>query len=116
MTDDDIRLRFIEIGIARFDVACEPEDADQFNRFYAENEKLEEELRSRPGDRRPVLFDPMKHPNMQLRFNAATALFALYPKEAREALLEIHEKADGPIATGAIAHLDWIDQGKFTPT
>ncbi|MBZ0229510.1 MAG: DUF2019 domain-containing protein [Bauldia sp.] len=105
---------FVEIGLAQFD-ALLGLDVTRANRRYARKRALLDELRHRAGDQRHALLPLLKHKNLQVRLNAATATLALAPTAARQALEAIRASGYMPQAADAAGCLRSLDEGIFKP-
>lgn len=67
-------------------------------------------------EERLALISLFKHPNPQVRFNAAAEALAIAPKRARKVLEDIKARGEFPQAGDAGMLLDGLDDGSYTPT
>lgn len=105
---------FVSIGTAQDDALLTDEIA-QFNRLYAKLERVEAELKSRPGDARRELMRLYGCENFHVWLNAAKATLALAPEEARKQLRLIQESRHFPQAGDAGMALWTLDEGIYKP-
>ena len=87
----------------------------KFTRLYWRLDAIEKELRSRAGDQRSALVELYRHPNPQVRLEAAMATLAVFPDEAKAALQMIIDRNEFPQAGDAGFTLLNISEGQFTP-
>jgi len=95
-----------------------PQESDglsEFTRLYWQIDAIEKELKGRPGDQRRALLALFKHPDPQVRLNAAKATLAVAPGEARAMLEHIAKRHRGPQAGDAGMCLWNLDRGVFVP-
>ena len=112
---DQLVQRFIEIGLAQ-DKAQFDDEIAIYNRLFREKTSILSELKSRKGDQRRVLLPLYKHPNMQVRLNAATATLAIAPQSARKQLEVIRTSRMPYHALDAGMTLRSLDEGTFKPS
>lgn len=111
MKDSELVELYAQIGIAQDDAIDRFEQA-RVNRLFDKKIAVVNELRSRPGDRRRLLFDLYDHPNIQVRLNAAKSTYARNPERAHAVLEEIAatrrlpQSADAGFALTGIAEGD----------
>ncbi|OYX65517.1 MAG: hypothetical protein B7Y95_24255 [Rhizobiales bacterium 32-66-11] len=115
MQTNELVDAFAGIGILQYN-ALDLGQIDKYNRLFKERIKIENELKSRPGDERRALKVLYGYPNMQVRLNAATATLAVAPEAARQLLEEIHTSQWPPQALDAGMRLRNLDNGVFKPT
>jgi hypothetical protein len=115
MTNEQIIARFVDLGL-REGMAIEMNMFSKSNRLYPEKAALIEELKSRPGDQRRLLFDLYDHPNKQVQLNAAKATLALDLARARAALEALTVNKLYYQAGDAGMCLWALDQGISEPT
>ena len=113
-SDDSLIARAAEIGVAQ-DHALLGNEISRCNRLFDELTAIEEELRTRPGDRRRLFIKLYEHRNMQVRLNSAKATLAVAPQEARALLEWIAESKHNPQAGDAGMCLWALDEGIFVP-
>lgn len=122
MSTKDLKSVPVPDLVDRFAALCEAQDnaelAGEYRKFrsqFREMAVIEDELRERPGDQRRALIELLDHRNMQVRLNAALAILAVYPVEARVALHSIEESRHFPQAAEAGMTLKALSAGTFTP-
>ena len=115
MTVSALMDRFAEIGVAQDEALLESQVA-QFNRLFDLEVAITEELKSRDGDQRNSLTELFRHPNMQVRLNAAKATLAVAPEKARRLLEEIAASNYYPQAAEAKGSVRDLDSGFYKPT
>jgi hypothetical protein len=112
---DDLVQRFRDLALAQDEALLRGEQA-KVNRLFWQLEAVEEELKSRPGDRRSALFRLYDDPNAQVRVKAIKATLAVAPETARRALEALANSKEYP-ASGEAGMSVWaLDQGIFKPT
>jgi hypothetical protein len=111
---EELIEEFIRIGIAQDDALLIEEYA-RFNRLFAKLERIEAELKSRPGDARRELTRLYGHPNFHVWLNATKATLALAPQEARKQLRAIQDSRHFPQAGDAGMALWTLDEGIYKP-
>ncbi len=114
MSVDQLVALFADIGIAQ-DRALLHGDLRAFKRLFREMEAVEEQLKSRPGDRRDALAVLYDHPNMQVRVKAAKATLAVMPQAARAQLAAVRAANWQPQSLEAGMSLRNLDSGVFKP-
>jgi hypothetical protein len=115
MSSDELVQDFVRLALAQ-DRALFDDDTATFNRLFDQMEKVETELKSRPGDQRSLLAQLYTHPNMQVRIKAAKATLAVAPVAARALLEEIKAADHQPQSLEAGMSLWNLDRGVFKPT
>lgn len=115
MTNEQIIARFVDLGV-REDMAILMNEISKSNRLYPEKAALIEELKSRPGDQRRLLFALYDYPNKQVQLNAAKATLALDPARARATLEELTVNKLYYQALDAGMYLWALDEDIFKPT
>lgn len=111
---DKLVERLLEVLI-RQDHALDSDDNRKYNRLFDDMIVIERELEQRPGDQRRALLPHLRHPNTQVRFMVATALWKLEPEAARAALQRIVDENDYPQAADARGKLMGLDDGRYVP-
>jgi len=112
---DDLVQRFRDLALAQDEALLRGEQA-KVNRLFWQLEAVEEELKSRPGDRRSALLRLYDHSNAQVRVKAIKATLAVAPEEGRRALEALANSKEYP-ASGEAGMSVWaLDQGIFKPT
>jgi hypothetical protein len=106
--------RFVDIGIAQ-DTALLHDEIGKFNKLYDQKKAIEDELKSREGDQRQALVSLYRHPNMQVRLNAAKATLAVAYQEAFATLQAIAKSGWHPQAGDAGMSLTHLERGIFKP-
>lgn len=106
---------FAEIVVAQ-DEALLGGQIAKFNRLFDKMTDVSNELKRREGDQRILLLDLFKHPNVQVRLQAAKHTLAVAPVEARRQLEEIVELQWFPQSGDAGMSLRNLDRGVFKPT
>jgi hypothetical protein len=114
MTDDQLVDRFVEISLAQ-DKAILYDESSKFNRLFLQEMAVDQELKTRPGDRRRLLLRLFDHENAQVRLNAAKATLAVAPAAAREALENLANSKQFPQAGDAGMSLTNLDRGIYKP-
>lgn len=110
LSNVQIVARLVENSIKQGD-AIENLRRSNIIRLYDRSQRLLDELRARPGDGRHDLFELYRHPNMQVRLNAAHWTYALDTPLARAALAAIRDSRKFPYAADAGLTLSLIDKG-----
>ena len=112
---EELIEEFVSIGAAQDDALLMEEYA-RFNRLFANLERIEAELKSRPGDARRELTRLYGHPNVHVWLNAAKATLAIAPEEARKQLHAIQDSRHFPQAGDARMALWTLDEGIYKPS
>lgn len=112
---EELVEEFVALGIAQDDALLD-DDYTRFNRLYGKLERVEAELKGRPGDARRELMRLYGHPNFQVWLNAAKATLALAPEEGRRQLQAIFDSKHFPQAGDAGMSMWNLDEGVFKPT
>jgi Fic family protein len=107
--------RFTAIALEQSE-ALRTDKLRKYNKLYDRMEEVEQELKSRSGDRRDALSGLMQHPNAQVRLKAASAILALFPNAARRTLQDLIDKKEFPEAGYAGSMLDAVDEGRYVPS
>lgn len=107
--------RFTAIALEQSE-ALRTDHLRKYNKLYDRMEEVEQELKSRSGDRRDALSGLMQHPNAQVRLKAAITVLALFPEAARRTLQGIIDKKEFPEAGYAGMMLSSVDKGRYTPS
>ena len=81
------------------------------NRLIAKRYALLAEMRRRPTDERPALFELYSHRHPQVRLNVATSTYALNPVRALAVMQQIKDSRLFPWAGDAAAHLTGLADG-----
>jgi hypothetical protein len=115
MTTPALVARFAEIGVAQDEALLEGRTGE-FNRLFDLKVAITEELKSRDGDQRRVLVELFRHPNMQVRLNAAKATLVVASKDARRMLTNIAASNHYPQAADARGSLRDLKSGFYKPT
>jgi hypothetical protein len=84
--------------------------------LFNELERIEAELKRRPGDARSALLALYDHPNAQVRVKAAKATLAVAPKDARRVLQDIAASPHLQQCLEAGMSLWNLERGIFKPT
>ena len=106
--------KFADIAVEQGKAALLGETA-KFNRLYDHAKAIEDELRSRPGDERWLLETIFDHPDIYVRYTAATAALAVRREAAIAVLQKIADSHDYPAAAEARGTLNWVADGRFVP-
>jgi hypothetical protein len=114
MSVEELVDYFAEIGIGRDDAQLDG-DISRINRLFGALMAVENELRSRPDDRRAALCRLYMHDNLQVRLDAAKATLAVAPEQARKLLEAIANSQEYPQAGDAGMCLWTLDEGIFKP-
>lgn len=107
--------RFADLALGQYQAELHSEIAKQ-NRFIHQGWGVAEELKSRLEDQRRALVQLFKHPNAQVRLNAATEALAAVPAEARKALEDLAASNAYPQSGEAGSRLRHLDSGFFKPS
>jgi hypothetical protein len=111
---DELVERFVAIALAQDHAMLHDENA-KYRRLYHEMDRIEQELKSRPGDQRHTLVLLFNHPNAQVRLTAALATLALAPEAARRTLQVISDRQEYPQAADARGMMRAVDNGTYVP-
>jgi hypothetical protein len=106
---------FIAIGTAQDDALLIDDNA-RYNVLFRKLQRIEAELKSRPGDARRQLMRFYRHPNFQVWLNAAHATLTIAPEKARKQLEDIHRSKHMPQSLDAGMSLWSLDEGVYKPT
>jgi HEAT repeat protein len=91
------------------------DDTSEANRLYRERKKIEDELKSRPGDQRLALMKLYDHPNSRVRLTAAEATLAIAREAALHTLSLIAATNDYPAAAEARSAITLLESGFYKP-
>uniref|UniRef100_Q07QC9 DUF2019 domain-containing protein n=1 Tax=Rhodopseudomonas palustris (strain BisA53) TaxID=316055 RepID=Q07QC9_RHOP5 len=108
MTAGELLDRYIELSIQQ-GTAIDLSDGSQINRLGSKIFRINDELKSRSGDQRRILFGLLSHQNPYVRYNAATSLIRIFPVEARNVLQTIADSKWYPLAGHAGMYLHMLD-------
>ena len=111
---DQLVQEFVAITLQQ-DEANLADNISKYNRLYRRMTELEKELKSRPGDQRRALIPLCDHENAQVGLQAAIAVLALAPEQARHALQRVKDQNEFPAAANAYGMLRALDQGTYVP-
>jgi hypothetical protein len=111
MTLEELLAKYIDIGIGQYN-AIEAFDDRTFSRLYRHKRAIATELKSRPGDQRPLL----DHANLQVRINAANERLALAPEEALATLEVVRATRIQPFSGDAGMALRALKWGYADPS
>ncbi len=114
METEALLKEYIRIGVAQGEAALYNENA-KYTRLFDQRRQIEEELRQRSGDHRRYLLELYRHPDYQVRLNAAKATRSLAPDEARLMLEVIAASREMPYAADAGMSLYTWDEGIWKP-
>jgi hypothetical protein len=114
MSTVDLVKSFAEIVVAQ-DEASLGGQIEKFNRLFDNMMDVSNELKRRKGDQRILLLDLFKHPNVQVRLQAAKLTLAVAPGQARAQLEEIVQLQWFPQSGDAGMSLRNLDLGVFKP-
>lgn len=112
LSDQQLVERFAALAMAQ---AQAEDDNAGYNRLYAQIDKVRQELKGRPGDRRRELLSLLAHPNAQVRLVAAKSTLAVSPQAARRVLQSLADSNIVPQAGDAGISLANLDRGIFRP-
>lgn len=115
LSDTDLLQTFLTLAMSKAKAVMET-DTGKLKRLYPKMQALNEELRSREGDKRRLLMKFYNHPNPQVRVEAATATLAIAPDAARESLQLVCDRHEHPYALEAGMRLDALERGIYRPT
>jgi len=114
MSAADLVKLFADIAVAQDEADLGGQIA-KFNRLFRKMMDVSNELKRREGDQRILLLALFKHPNVQVRLQAAKLTLAVAPGEARAQLEEIVELRWFPQSGDAGMSLRSLDRGVFQP-
>ena len=86
------------------------------NRSYWNLRAVREELRARGPRSRADLTGFFDHPEMAIRYYAATELLAIEPARARAVIQDVKDRGPSPLAGDASGTLRMLDDGTLKPT
>ncbi|MCB1503330.1 MAG: DUF2019 domain-containing protein [Bauldia sp.] len=122
MSPSNLEKLPVSVLVDQFAALCEAQDSAELRGEYRQLKSqfremvaIEDELRARPGDQRRALMLLLDHRNMQVRLNAALAILAVCPTEARVALRRIEDSRHFPQAAEAGMTLKALDAGTYAP-
>lgn len=104
-----VRL-FEQISLADGEANAEFQSA-RASRMINKRYALLAEMRRRPVDERPALFELYSHRHPQVRLNVATSTYALDPVRAEAVMREIKDSRLFPWAGDAASHLSALADG-----
>lgn len=105
---------YVAVAVAQFE-AREDERIARHNRLYDDRVSIAKELKARLGDQRRELLPLLQHANVQVRFNAAIDLLAVFPEDGKAALRRIHENDWRFYCADAGSLLKSIESGRYVP-
>jgi hypothetical protein len=91
-------------------------EAADANRSYWRLNAVREELRARGPRSRAGLARFFDHPEMAVRYYAATELLAVEPVRARAVIQNVKDRGPRPLVLDASMTLRMLDDGTFKPT
>jgi hypothetical protein len=97
-------------------IAMDREEQKRVNYLFWQIHALENELKSRLGDRRHVLKKLYTHPNIQVRLTAARATLAADYASARHEIEAVARSKIYPQAGDAGMTIENLDSGFYKPT
>jgi hypothetical protein len=107
--------RFVELNLA-LDAAEQRGENAKYNRLFEQMMDVVNELKARAGDQRIHLVPLHRHPNIQVRMQAAKLTLAVAPDAARAVLQSIFDSGWQPQSLSAGMCLLRLDRGEFKPT
>jgi Fic family protein len=107
--------RFTTIALEQYE-ALRRDNFRKYNQLYDRMEEVEQELKSRIGDRRDALSGLLQHPNPQVRLKAASAILAIFPEAAKRTLQELVDRKLFPEAAYAGSMLTALEVGRYRPS
>lgn len=87
----------------------------RYSRLYRQLEAIVAELKARNGDQRRKLAEFYRHPDPQVRLDAAMATLVIFPDDARATLQAIIDRREFPQAADAGQTLLYLKDGRFFP-
>lgn len=111
MTNEELVALFEQISIAQSE-ALDFFETARFNRLYRKKTAVVDELRSRPGDQRRLLFPLYRHSNKQVQLNAARNTYMLNRAEAHAVIEQIASSRWYPQAGDAGMTLLALESGE----
>ena len=88
MTNEELVALFEEISIAQSEALDRFETA-RFNRLYDKKSEVVDELHSRPGDQRHLLFPLYHHRNKQVQLDSARFTYEINSAEAHAVIEQV---------------------------
>jgi len=119
LTDEELVKQFTDMSLEQFETTYEEDDAvavPVYTRLYRAIHEISKILRARGAQSRRALLPLLKHPNAQVRLNAAHELLAVVPQEAYATLETLAENAPGPQRGRAGMALHFLAEGVYKPT
>jgi len=107
--------RYAAVGIAQYEAELDS-NMRKIKRLIVDIIAIEAELKTREGDGRSALMELYRHPNIQVRLNAARATLAVAPDAGRAQLIAIRDSHWMPQAMHAGMSLRNLDKGMYKPT
>jgi hypothetical protein len=86
------------------------------NRSYRNLRAVREELRARGPRSRAEVAGFFDHPEIAIRYYAATELLAIEPVRARAIIQDVKDYGPSPLAGDASGTLRMLDDGTFKPS
>lgn len=114
MTLEQLVARFAQAALIQYDAVLD-NDIRKYNRLYDRQVEVREELRQRGNDERRALVSLYKHPNIQVRLQAASFTAGVAPKRARKLLQEIKDEQEFPQSAEAGLTIRSLDSGEWKP-
>ena len=108
MSVNELVERFVAIALDQ-DRALFNDEIAKCNKLYDQMDKVRNELKNRPGDRRSELLPLYSHPNIQVRLKAALTTIEIAPEAARKVFQKIADSRRYPQATDALAAIWRLD-------
>lgn len=101
--------RYVSLSVERGRALYLCESSAKVNRLGDRIFDISDELKRRPGDQWRVLIELFAHPDMYVRFNAATSLIGIVPEQARQVIQDIADARVFPLAGHAGMYLSLYD-------
>ena len=103
------------VSVEEFD-ALELGDMPSVRKLFSKLESVDQEIRARGIEARRKMLPLLNHRNPQVRINAAKALLAIAPEEARSALELLASRGPSIQRLDAKMCIRHLEEGVFKPT
>jgi hypothetical protein len=110
----NLAKQFLAIALAQYE-AIYVLNNKEYNRLYAQMQKIRDELKHRDGDQRRVLLPLLTHSNVQVKLMTANTLLAVDLHSARRTLEEVRDSGRLPQCADASGMIRALDDGSFIP-
>jgi Domain of unknown function (DUF2019) len=113
--NDQLVASYVELS-QKEDDAMLRNDIARAARLVHQRKEVDDVLRARGVHARRMLLPLLRHPNAQVRLNAAKHLLAVAPTDARATLEDLAARGPGQQQGSAGMCLALVDDGTFKPT